>query len=381
MAIFSDRIETAYYISEDYSNIQVEWKDDAGNIVIHICPADPENADFKALQDEGWDAEKLTAGTAAFKRLHNSGFNAMVNAQARKLARQMVADMRTQVESAERDRLANVREKATKEEVEAKEKLKSLREKHEKELKAYQDMRKTMDRDEHIAGLQTLREKIAREQADYDKLLSRIERDTALEDLAQNKKAAEEERQRFIKMREAEKIKLTNIQEEIDNKREKVVALNKDIKEKVDANKRIAQSIEERKALAKTMEDRIKAREDAAKAELDKIRQKLTEKENMTREQVQNLTIKLAEKEDYLKGLNKEVRKTEISSSNSVYELWIDNNTLKDEVFKFKLWALELPEIKEKATKEQKSSLRKVKSIAEGIAIIADVRKQEKPEG
>ena len=182
-------------------------------------------------------------------------------------------------------------------------------------------------------------------------------------------------------MREAEKIKLTNIQEEIDNKREKVVALNKDIKEKVDANKRIAQSIEERKALAKTMEDRIKAREDAAKAELDKIRQKLTEKENMTREQVQNLTIKLAEKEDYLKGLNKEVRKTEISSSNSVYELWIDNNTLKDEVFKFKLWALELPEIKEKATKEQKSSLRKVKSIAEGIAIIADVRKQEKPEG
>lgn len=381
MAIFSDRIETAYYISEDYSNIQVEWKDDAGNIVIHICPADPENGDFKALQDEGWDAEKLTAGTAAFKRLHNAGFNAMVNAQARKLARQMVADMRTQVESAERDRLANVREKATKEEVEAKEKLKSLREKHEKELKAYQDMRRTMDRDEHIAGLQTLREKIAREQADYDKLLSRIERDTALEDLAQNKKAAEEERQRFIKMREAEKIKLTNIQEEIDNKREKVVALNKDIKEKVDANKRIAQSIEERKALAKTMEDRIKAREDAAKAELDKIRQKLTEKENMTREQVQNLTIKLAEKEDYLKGLNKEVRKTEISSSNSVYELWIDNNTLKDEVFKFKLWALELPEIKEKATKEQKSSLRKVKSIAEGIAIIADVRKQEKPEG
>ena len=366
MAIFSDRIETAYYISEDYSNIQVEWKDDAGNIVIHICPANPENGDFKALQDEGWDAEKLTAGTAAFKRLHNSGFNAMVNAQARKLARQMVADVRQQVLD---------------EEGEAKANLKRLREKHEKELKAYQDMRKTMDRDEHIAGLKALREKIALEQKDYEKLKSRIERDTALEEMAQDRKVVEQERQNFIKAKEAEKIKLMNIQSEIDNKREKVAALNKDIKEKVDANKKIAQSIEERKALAKTMEDRIKAREDAAKAELDRIRHKLDQKESMTREQVQNLTTKLAEKEEYLKGLNKEVRKTEVSSSNSIYELWIDNNTLKDEVFKFKLWALDLPEMKEKANKEQKSSLRKVKSIAEGIAIIEAVRKQETAEG
>ena len=366
MAIFSDRIETAYYISEDYSNIQVEWKDDAGNIVIHICPADPENADFKALQDEGWDAEKLTAGTAAFKRLHNAGFNAMVNAQARKLARQMVADVRQQVLD---------------EEGEAKANLKRLREKHEKEIKAYQDMRKTMDRDEHIAGLQALREKIALEQADYDKLKSRMERDNNIEEMSKIKNAVEEERQNFIKMREAEKLKLMNIQSEIDSKREKVVALNKDIDEKVTVNKRVAQSIDERKALAKAMEDRIKAREDAAKSELDRIRKALDEKEKLTREQVQNLTIKLSQKEDYLKNLNKDVRKTEMVSSNSMYELWIDQNSQKDEVFKFKLWALELPEMKDRATKEQKSSLRKVKTMSEGIAIIEAVRKQEKPEG
>lgn len=374
MAIFSDRIETAYYISEDYSTIQVEWKDDAGNIVIHICPADPENGDFKALQEEGWDTEKLTEGTAAFKRMHNSGFNALVNTAARKLARQMVADMRIQVENAERDRLANVREKATKEEAEASEILKNMRAKIEQEQKNYQELRDKVDRDERVADLNKLRDKIESEKADYEKLKARIERDTSLDNLTDVQAKIAAAHEEYQKMSSKNQEKLASVQAVLDEKREKVQLLQKDIMEKSEIHKKAAANVEEKQQLAKIMEKRIREREEAAKAELHNIRKSLEEKENMTRQEVNNLNAKLLEKQEYLKGISKSTRKAEVSVGTELYETVMLNNVNKDEVFKFKLWALEQNLVKEFGTKEHKSALRKVKSISEGLTIIERIK-------
>ena len=45
----------------------------------------------------------------------------------------------------------------------------------------------------------------------------------------------------------------------------------------------------------------------------------------------------------------------------------------KDSLFKFKLWALETPALKD-ATKQQKSKIRKAKSVLEGFAILHEIK-------
>jgi hypothetical protein len=60
--------------------------------------------------------------------------------------------------------------------------------------------------------------------------------------------------------------------------------------------------------------------------------------------------------------------------TNSIYERVIDFNTEKDNLFKFKLWAMEKGVEGFEATKEQKSALRKCKSIISGLQIIEEIR-------
>ena len=74
-------------------------------------------------------------------------------------------------------------------------------------------------------------------------------------------------------------------------------------------------------------------------------------------------------KEEVLIGLDKEVKiKTNQVDSAYFEHLW-EINENKEELFKFKLWALELDAVKD-AGKEIKSSIRKATRISQGLAII-----------
>jgi len=90
MAIFSGKIEQAYYISEDYSNIEVIFKGEDGKNYKHIMEADPNSKDWKDLAAEGWDDQKLLDGTAEYKRSHAQLFNMAVQMRASQIAREMV---------------------------------------------------------------------------------------------------------------------------------------------------------------------------------------------------------------------------------------------------------------------------------------------------
>jgi len=74
MAIFSKNIITAHFINEDYTIIEILYKvkDDVHS---HVVETDPTQLDYKALLDEGWDADKLAKGTEQYKREQSLEFN------------------------------------------------------------------------------------------------------------------------------------------------------------------------------------------------------------------------------------------------------------------------------------------------------------------
>lgn len=59
-------------------------------------------------------------------------------------------------------------------------------------------------------------------------------------------------------------------------------------------------------------------------------------------------------------------------AKNGIFQFIWDERDNKDELFKFKLWALELEETKS-ADKKTKSALRKAKSIIEGYSILSNI--------
>ena len=79
MTIFSDRIETAYFINGRFDTIRVEYTDDEGNRRGHILPNNDSDPDFQALKAEGWDIKKIHDGTAEIRRQDAVQFNAIVN--------------------------------------------------------------------------------------------------------------------------------------------------------------------------------------------------------------------------------------------------------------------------------------------------------------
>ena len=60
-------------------------------------------------------------------------------------------------------------------------------------------------------------------------------------------------------------------------------------------------------------------------------------------------------------------------SKNTIFQFIWDANDHKDELFKFKLWALELDFVKS-ADKTVKSSLRKAKTIIDGLVILKSIK-------
>lgn len=86
-------------------------------------------------------------------------------------------------------------------------------------------------------------------------------------------------------------------------------------------------------------------------------------------EEKDRLALEVDKKEKTLIGLDKEV-KVKSNQIDSVYfDRLFEINENKEELFKFKLWALELDVVKT-ADKEVKSSIRKATRISQGIAII-----------
>lgn len=89
MAEFSGRIISAEYMNTDYSLIKVRYNDNGKNAIYHL-EVDPNNADFQALEADGWDAEKIIDATAESKRVQSNAWNLEVNAAATRIAKEML---------------------------------------------------------------------------------------------------------------------------------------------------------------------------------------------------------------------------------------------------------------------------------------------------
>ena len=89
MAEFSGRIISAEYMNTDYSLIKVRYNDNGKNAIYHL-EVDPNNADFQALEADGWDAEKIIDATAESKRVQSNAWNLEVNAAAQVIVDEII---------------------------------------------------------------------------------------------------------------------------------------------------------------------------------------------------------------------------------------------------------------------------------------------------
>jgi len=78
---------------------------------------------------------------------------------------------------------------------------------------------------------------------------------------------------------------------------------------------------------------------------------------------------KIDEQQEELAYTESKIKKTEFTVDNALLEVLWNHNEKGDELFKFKLWALEQDFVKS-APKEIKSKIRRVKRITEGIALL-----------
>jgi hypothetical protein len=81
---------------------------------------------------------------------------------------------------------------------------------------------------------------------------------------------------------------------------------------------------------------------------------------------------KIDEQQEELAYTESKIKKTEFHVDNALLEIVMNHNEQGDELFKFKLWALEQEFVKS-APKEVKSKIRRVKRITQGIAILDEL--------
>lgn len=103
MAIFSDKIINAVYANPEYTLIKIRYEDDDGNVCPHVIDVDPNHSDFKALEAEGWNTEKLIDETAEFLRAQSAAWNTEVNAAAQQIAQEMIGTTVLKKEKSELD--------------------------------------------------------------------------------------------------------------------------------------------------------------------------------------------------------------------------------------------------------------------------------------
>jgi hypothetical protein len=75
-------------MNAEYSLIKVRYNDDGINAIYHL-EADPDHADFQALEADGWDAERIIDATSESKRVQSNAWNLEVNAAAKQLVTEM----------------------------------------------------------------------------------------------------------------------------------------------------------------------------------------------------------------------------------------------------------------------------------------------------
>ena len=88
-----------------YSLIKVRYNDDCINAIYHL-EVDPNNADFQALEADGWDAEKIIDATAESKRVQSNAWNLEVNAAEKMLVDEILASEKDMLAS-QKDMLAS----------------------------------------------------------------------------------------------------------------------------------------------------------------------------------------------------------------------------------------------------------------------------------
>ena len=94
MAIFSGKIIEAHYIDLEYSLIEILYEGEDGKLYSHAIRVDPDHPDYQALLEEGWDQDKIIDDTAEYKRRTSASFNTEVNAAAKLLVDEILAQER-----------------------------------------------------------------------------------------------------------------------------------------------------------------------------------------------------------------------------------------------------------------------------------------------
>jgi hypothetical protein len=130
-----------------------------------------------------------------------------------------------------------------------------------------------------------------------------------------------------------------------------------------DQDKLIEETVKYKKSASSAFATQVN---EAAKALVDKMLAQKSETQSdldvLSLAQARNATEQEYEK-----------RKESDLQGQSVYNFIVDKNSDKDELFKFKMWALDLDFVKDK-DKETKAKLRKVQSILDGLTMISELK-------
>jgi hypothetical protein len=81
MAEFSGKVVDAYYFSEDYTMIEVIYKNDNNEMVSYVLEANPEHSDMQDLEADGWTVEKLAESTVEYKKQQSTAFSEAIQKQ------------------------------------------------------------------------------------------------------------------------------------------------------------------------------------------------------------------------------------------------------------------------------------------------------------
>lgn len=114
--------------------------------------------------------------------------------------------------------------------------------------------------------------------------------------------------------------------------------------------------------------DTLKKERDKVKTDIERHHGWLEEKRTL----IKKSDEKIDEQQEELAYTESKIKKTEFHVDNALLEIVMNHNEQGDELFKFKLWALEQEFVKS-APKEVKSKIRRVKRITQGIALIDEL--------
>lgn len=86
MAIFTGKVYDAFYVNKEYTTIQVQVNDkERGIIYNHFVEADPNDGEYQALVEEGFDVDTLITRTIEYKKQAGRKLANMVETRAREL--------------------------------------------------------------------------------------------------------------------------------------------------------------------------------------------------------------------------------------------------------------------------------------------------------